>query len=273
MIDTNLNSPEFIAFSALVTAHLMGDFVWQSDQAVKAKQAFNERAYAGHGLVHAATAYVLAANWTLWQLPVLILVVHPLIDSAKETVLRWLARRDDGIVVPVRWKLGALCLDQAAHVASLVGTVGLLPVARGYWSDQFGQYWLSAMVLVSGAILTVRVGGVVVGMLVEPLLRELAAAKKDDANQIAPLRRGFEKGGRYIGQLERTLILLFLLAGHVQGVGFLVAAKSIFRFGDLKEHDDRLEAEYIIIGTMLSFGWGLALALLTQQALSRLSGG
>lgn len=163
-IDPDLNSPEFIALSALVTAHLMSDFVWQSDQAVKEKQAFNERAYAGHGTVHAAVAYLLAANWTLWQLPVLILV-HPLIDFAKDTTLRWLARRDNGSIVPARWKLGTFCLDQAAHVASLVAIVGLLPVARGYWSNQLGPYWLSAMVLASGVILTVRVGGVVVGML------------------------------------------------------------------------------------------------------------
>ena len=51
--------------------------------------------------------------------------------------------------------------------------------------------------------------------------------------------------GQYIGQLERTLIFLFVLIGQPTGVGFLVAAKSVFRFGDLKEHEDRMEAEYI----------------------------
>ena len=64
--------------------------------------------------------------------------------------------------------------------------------------------------------------------------------------------------------MERTLILLFILSGQPAGVGFLVTAKSVFHFGDLKDHEDRMEAEYIIIGTMLSFAW------LTQYALQKI---
>ena len=37
-------------------------------------------------------------------------------------------------------------------------------------------------------------------------------------------------------------------------------------FGELKDNETRMEAEYIIIGTMLSFTWALAVAWLTQWA-------
>jgi hypothetical protein len=37
-------------------------------------------------------------------------------------------------------------------------------------------------------------------------------------------------------------------------VGFLITAKSVFRFGNLKESKDRQLTEYILIGTLLSFG-------------------
>ena len=81
------------------------------------------------------------------------------------------------------------------------------------------------------------------------------------------LERCFPNGGRIIGQLERFLIYLFVLSGQPTGVGFLVAAKSVFRFGELSEHHNRLEAEYITIGTLLSFGWGLGVSILAKRAL------
>jgi hypothetical protein len=47
----------------------------------------------------------------------------------------------------------------------------------------------------------------------------------------------------------------------------LFAAKSILRFGEVKEHKDRMFAEYVLIGTLLSFTWALLVAILTQQAI------
>jgi len=54
--------------------------------------------------------------------------------------------------------------------------------------------------------------------------------------------------------LERLLIFTFVVTGHWEAIGFLIAAKSVFRFGDLKESKERKLTEYILIGTLLSFG-------------------
>jgi hypothetical protein len=51
-------------------------------------------------------------------------------------------------------------------------------------------------------------------------------------------------------------------------VGFLIAAKSILRFGSVK--DDRALSEYVIIGTLASFGWALIAAYATLWGLSAL---
>jgi len=79
---------------------------------------------------------------------------------------------------------------------------------------------------------------------------------------------GLSKGGRYIGWLERSLVMMLLLMGQASGIGFLFAAKSILRFGEIKDSHQRKMAEYIIIGTFLSFGWALITSYLTQKALS-----
>ena len=53
--------------------------------------------------------------------------------------------------------------------------------------------------------------------------------------------------------LERVLILTFIFVGYSEGIGFLLAAKSIFRFGDLQKSSELKLTEYVLIGTFLSF--------------------
>jgi hypothetical protein len=70
------------------------------------------------------------------------------------------------------------------------------------------------------------------------------------------------KAGTYIGILERLFVFTFVVTGHWDAIGFLVAAKSVFRFGDLKESKDRKMTEYILIGTLLSLEIALATGML-----------
>jgi len=64
--------------------------------------------------------------------------------------------------------------------------------------------------------------------------------------------------GKLIGIIERFLVLTFIILNQFDAVGFLIAAKSILRFKD----DNTLKTEYVIIGTMLSFGIAIASGLL-----------
>ena len=73
-----------------------------------------------------------------------------------------------------------------------------------------------------------------------------------------------QNAGNYIGILERLLIVCFILTHHFEAIGFLLAAKSIFRFGDLKEAKDRKLTEYVLIGTLLSFGIAIGVGLLLE---------
>ena len=72
--------------------------------------------------------------------------------------------------------------------------------------------------------------------------------------------------GQWIGYIERILILTFVLVGSVEGVGFLLAAKSVFRFGELNKAKEIRTTEYVLIGTFASF----TIAILTGIALSRI---
>lgn len=63
-----------------------------------------------------------------------------------------------------------------------------------------------------------------------------------------------EEAGKYIGMLERLFVFAFAMTGFWAGIGFLLAAKSVFRFGDLRQANDRRLTEYVLIGTLISFG-------------------
>ncbi len=67
---------------------------------------------------------------------------------------------------------------------------------------------------------------------------------------------------RYIGILERLFVFVFVVTNHWEAIGFLLAAKSVFRFGDLTSSKDRKLTEYILIGTLLSFGIAIFLGVL-----------
>ena len=70
--------------------------------------------------------------------------------------------------------------------------------------------------------------------------------------------------GKYIGILERLLVFIFILVNHWEGVGFMIAAKSVFRFSDLAEAKQRKLTEYVLIGTLLSFGIAVLVGILIK---------
>lgn len=69
-----------------------------------------------------------------------------------------------------------------------------------------------------------------------------------------------QRAGRLIGNIERILTLGLLFAGQYEAIGFLIAAKSIIRTRDRKA-----DSEYILIGTLLSFGFAILIGLLIQH--------
>ena len=103
-------------------------------------------------------------------------------------------------------------------------------------------------------MLCLPAGGVVIAKTVKPLL---------SPEQFSQMK-GVPNGGKIIGYLERSLVMLLIWIGQPAGIGFLVTAKSILRFGDIKDSENRQITEYVIIGTFLSFGWAILVSTLVQ---------
>lgn len=91
-----------------------------------------------------------------------------------------------------------------------------------------------------------------------------------DTFDFKPSEKGLKDGGLWIGYIERFLILTFVLMSYYEGIGFLLAAKSIFRFGELKNDNEIKRTEYILIGTLLSFGLAVCIGMLMKMTLNYL---
>ena len=76
-----------------------------------------------------------------------------------------------------------------------------------------------------------------------------------------------ESAGKLIGMLERVLVFVFIYMGRWEGVGFLLAAKSVFRFGVLKDAHSMKLTEYVLIGTLLSFGIAIVIGIIILKNL------
>lgn len=230
-------------FIALFIAHVLADFVFQTDWMVRCKP--RPEVLALHGAVVVATAAALLGPGA-WVELALLGAVHVGIDIIK------LGTRSGGAK--------AFVADQAAHLATIAA---LTVVAPALWAEspwaQLAAPWpaliLQGGLLVTGLIAATRAGGFAVGLLMA-------------APTWQPPTGGLPDGGRMIGLLERGLIFLLVMAGRFEAIGFLIAAKSILRFGTVGE--DRAVSEYVIIGTLASFGWALAVSVMTATLLAAL---
>jgi hypothetical protein len=61
--------------------------------------------------------------------------------------------------------------------------------------------------------------------------------------------------GHLIGAFERLLIAVGLLAGSWEILAAVVALKTVARF---KELDEKLDAEYFLVGSLFSVAWAIA---------------
>lgn len=60
--------------------------------------------------------------------------------------------------------------------------------------------------------------------------------------------------GALIGDFERALLAFGILIGAWEVLGAIIALKTVARF---KELDEKLDAEYFLVGSLFSLGWGL----------------
>jgi hypothetical protein len=234
-----------IVIVKLILAHILGDFLLQPNSWVTAKE--KEKGFAWqlyvHALIHGLLSLILLFDLTDWKLAAIIALSHLIIDYIKLKFQTESAK--------ITWFI----MDQLMHLTVLLF---------------FGMYWQnkgnelleivlsnSFLTIVTAVLFLTQPVSIIMSVLIKPWSDEIPTEKI----------QSLKNAGKYIGILERLLVFLFICTHHFESVGFLIASKSVFRFGDLKESKERKLTEYILIGTLLSFGIAMLVGLLTQYLL------
>lgn len=231
----------------LFLAHMMGDFVFQSSAWIDeryAKHLYSRRLYA-HAAIH--TALPLMIFWTLsmpsWRLlgfAATIGVTHFAIDLAKSYTQRG----------QISW----FVIDQLLHLL-VIGLVWLAITNQWDLLDNAPEFALQPELLLVLAAYFVVIWpfSFVIGMVCRTWTPDIEGIES------------LTNAGKRIGQLERFLILTFIFVDQFAAIGFLLAAKSILRFGNTQEPNHRKINEYVLIGTMTSFSITIAFGLLARM--------
>ena len=220
-----------ILFIKLILAHFIGDFLLQPQKWVEHKESRKHKSkyLYYHILVHfAALLVVLQFNFEYWLGFLIIILSHYIIDLIK---------------LKLKTKSNARLLfglDQLAHLIVIAIVVSIYkPYALNINSLYNPKFLL---------LITAILGVTVVSSIIMKTVISKWYFKENNSNL------SLENAGAFIGILERLFVFVLIISQHWTGIGFLIAAKSVLRFSDLSKAKDRKLTEYILIGTLLSYG-------------------
>ena len=225
-------------FIVLLTAHMLADYTLQGAGLVERKHAGDHGALLLHVFTYWIVASVLSVFWMSWLwfgMIAIQTVLHWVLDYAKIKLVK-------------RWKSFEFELELAdllLHVLVIWITINILNpgMNRELVFEQItAQYpsHLFYVVCIYAAALSFlfRGGTAMVRKLLGKVKSDTIDAEKDDH-------------GRLIGNLERLFIfLIIIVANDLTAIGFVITAKSIVRFEEIK--DSKKFAEYYLIGTLTS---------------------
>lgn len=247
----------------LIIVHLLFDFPFQKEAWVKQKNEthFKAPSLYLHAALHALVSGVIVfAFLTLQGVEAIklstyaALVIggsHLAIDLAKTYSTK---------------NVAAFIVDQLLHIV-VTASVWLWITAQGsavLELVQAADYTKLSLLFLAYSVLYMPTG-ILVGML----LSKWAPRSTQNGGTVADIARvdSLKKAGLWIGYLERTLILTFVITNHISAVGFLFAAKSIFRFGELSNAEHVIKTEYVLLGTLYSYTISLLVGFLVKSLL------
>lgn len=232
-----------IIFVKLLLAHLLGDFLLQPNSWVLDKENKKQKSkylYI-HILLHGILAWIFVGEMAFGWFALVLAISHGLIDLLKLQFQKKKTKRN--------WFVA----DQMLHLITILLIASFYKNLTVDFTVLDNQFWI----MITGILFLTKPTSIIIKNIISIWTPE-SKNKNDDSLQNA---------GNYIGIFERLFVFCFIITGHFEAIGFLLAAKSIFRFGDLKEAKDRKLTEYVLIGTLLSFGMALLTGLLVQFGL------
>jgi len=231
---------ETIWLTKLLLSHLLADFLLQKTKWVTDRNTkhFKSPWLYVHTFIAAGLAWLLI-GWEYWVVALIIFITHTVIDGWKSY------QRDE-----VKYFL----LDQTFHLLVIAGcwwfTFYGFSDLETNWKDitTNSPFWI----MLTAFVFLAWPSGFLIGYLTKKWRQNLI---NSDA---------LANAGKWIGIIERTMILILVLQNQYEAIGLLIAAKSIIRFTETNRPEQK--TEYLLIGTLIS----ISLAIITGLIVTKL---
>lgn len=230
-------SPSIWLIKAILS-HLITDFVLQPSSWIESRNKYHFASpmlYLHGALTGVMILLLLGPKY--WIIATVIFITHTIIDGwksyQKENVFYFLLDQIlHVIVIVVSWYFTFYCWD------SMGSLITLFTPDRKFW------------IITTAIVFLTTPCGILIG--------KLTGRWRDKI----PDAESLSNAGKWIGMIERLIVLAFVLQNQYAAIGLLVTAKGIIRFGE-KERPE-IKTEYLVIGTLLSIGIALGTGLLTK---------
>jgi uncharacterized membrane protein len=279
-------------------AHLLGEFIFQSDQFIEQRKNKPIATLIKHVAIHAllmgmASLVIAFANpsvtsatlRSLGQAIFLISISHYVIDYGKMKLSKKMNRVSSQALL--------FLIDQILHFLSIIFVLHYFTTSEWSFMDNiqvfygdFGIYEkIAATICVF--ILATYGAGYFLGILLQNMapnneLQEGIYRLSDEKTEVKTKYESDGKKeteiitikteqyfhdspakiGQIIGMLERTLIVILMMIDLPQGLAFLAALKTLTRF---KQFEHKQFAEYYLIGTLSSAMIGILLGIVASN--------
>lgn len=225
----------------LILAHLLTDFVLQPSSWIESrnKKHFSSPHLYIHGLL-TATVALLLVGLQYWLVGIVILVTHILIDGWKS-------------YQPNETKY--FLIDQALHLLVLLVCWYFLFLENDdivYAWEQINTQ--NVIVLMTAYVFVTFPAGILIGQLTQKWREQI----KDGVT--------LGNAGKWIGIIERIVILTLVLNHQYDAIGLLIAAKSLLRFSEANRPE--IKTEYLLIGTLISITIAILTGLVALKLMS-----
>lgn len=225
----------------LILAHLLTDFVVQPTSWIESRNQkhFRSLHLYLHGLVTALVALLLIGIH-YWWVVLIILITHILIDGwksyqPKETKYFLIDQALHLLVLFICWYIIFLHPDDLIAAWEMITTK-------------------NRIIMITAYVFVTFPAGILIGQLTRKWREQIV-----DASALG-------NAGKWIGIIERVVIITLVFNHQYAAIGLLITAKSLLRFSEANRAE--IKTEYLLIGTLISITIAILIGLIALKLIA-----
>ncbi len=235
-------------FLLLLLGHVLGDFYIQTGKMAEKKEK-SLRWVLIHCFCYWAMMLLISLPILSWKIAfaaTVATILHLIIDVIKFAYKSWKVKKGK---MTLTVKRNVFFVDQIAHCICLFGITywiigSKVPIIEWKrFKDFFDIIGVSEGLMLSW-ILALFVIHKPANIVIQKLLMIYKPESRDQN------KKKDNNAGRFIGTVERIIMLIFISIGQYASIGLVLTAKSIARYDRISKEKDF--AEYYLLGTLIS---------------------